>query len=173
MPHSHYIAAAAGDDIVSGLAACYAVTKVFTSEFCLRPLIEHDQAAVLAELTVWATDPSPDVRRLVSEGTRPRLPWAGRLRGLQRDPTPMLPQLDALATDESLYVRRSVANHLGDIAKDHLPLALARCEAYLRQSEGLSAERAKELRWVVRHALRHPANKRKDADAIALRKHAK
>lgn len=67
----------------------------------------------------WIRDPDHHVRRLVSEGTRLRLPWAMQLPGLIQDPTPMLPLLEALRDDKEEYVRSSVANHLNDIAKDH------------------------------------------------------
>ena len=95
----------------------------------------------------WATDPSEHVRRLVSEGTRPRLPWAGRLRAFQVDPAPVLELLELLKDDRSEYVRRSVANNLNDIAKDHPEIAIETCR---RWAEGASPERMR----IVRHALR-------------------
>ncbi len=102
-----------------GLQALHALTQRFTSEFAVRPyLIEHFELS-LARLTAWTRDPSPHVRRWCSEGTRPRLPWGLRLQALVRDPRPTLPILRALMDDPSGYVRRSVANHLNDIAKDH------------------------------------------------------
>ncbi|RKY21313.1 MAG: DNA alkylation repair protein [Planctomycetota bacterium] len=171
-PHSHWVSAAAGDDLQGGLLACYELTQRFTAEFCIRPLIERDAATVLQALGAWVRDPDPHVRRLVSEGTRPRLPWARRLRDFVQDPRPTLPLLEALKIDPSLYVRRSVANHMGDIAKDHLELALARCGDWLEQAGRLQPEPAKQLRWVIRHALRNPA-KQGQAEALALREAAR
>jgi 3-methyladenine DNA glycosylase AlkC len=101
------------------LAALHAITQRFTAEFAIRPFIVAHPERVFATLQRWTTDPSPHVRRLVSEGSRPRLPWGLQLKALVADPSPTLPLLAALQNDASEYVRRSVANHLNDIAKDH------------------------------------------------------
>lgn len=139
----------------------HALTQRFTAEFSIRHFWLHDPERTLAQLSAWTTDPSPHVRRLCSEGTRPRLPWAMRLPALVRDPSPVLPLLEALKDDPELYVRRSVANHLGDIAKDHPALVFGLCERWL---EGASPER----RWLLRHALRYWA-KKGDPTALRLR----
>ncbi|MDR7095407.1 DNA alkylation repair protein [Hydrogenophaga laconesensis] len=102
-----------------GLACLHAVTQRFTAEFAIRPLIQRHPALAFDTLGHWVNDPSAHVRRLVSEGSRPRLPWGLRLQSLVADPAPTLPLLLALQDDPSSYVRRSVANHLNDIAKDH------------------------------------------------------
>lgn len=129
------------------LPALYELTRRFSAEFAIRPFIEQDQDRVLALLARWADDPDPHVRRLVSEGTRPRLPWGRRLRGLQADPTPGIALLDRLVDDPELYVRRSVANHLNDISKDHPDTAVEVATRWL-------ARPTKEREWVVKHALR-------------------
>ena len=95
------------------------LTKRGTSEFDVRPFIAADPDQALAIIAAWVNDPNHHVRRLVSEGTRPRLPWGMRLHDLVANPKPMLPVLQKLRDDPSDYVRRSVANHLNDIAKDH------------------------------------------------------
>lgn len=148
-------------DWESGMTVNYSVTQRFTAEFSIRPFLIRESQRTLERLTSWINDPNPHVRRLISEGTRPRLPWAERIPAFVRDPSPVLPLLDALVDDSERYVTRSVANHLGDIAKDHLDLALATCTRWL---DGANAER----RWVIRHALRNPA-KRGVPEAIALR----
>ena len=102
-----------------GLQALHALTQRFSAEFAIRPFIASHPALAFEALQRWTRDPSPHVRRLVSEGSRPRLPWGLQLKALIRDPAPALPLLRALMDDESEYVRRSVANHLNDIAKDH------------------------------------------------------
>lgn len=102
-----------------GLVCLHAVTQRFTAEFAIRPIIQKHPALAFDTLSDWLNDPSAHVRRLVSEGSRPRLPWGLRLQALVLDPTPTLPLLRALQDDSSSYVRRSVANHLNDIAKDH------------------------------------------------------
>ena len=106
-------------DVPRALACLHALTQRFTAEFSIRPFVRDHPAQVFDTLMRWTQDPSPHVRRLVSEGSRPRLPWGLRLQALVADPTPTLPLLRALQDDPSAYVRRSVANHLNDIAKDH------------------------------------------------------
>lgn len=160
LPHTLFIAKyGLPDDEASlnwmfdrSMHAQYELTKRFTAEFSIRPFLLNYQERVLAQLTDWALDPDPHVRRLCSEGTRPRLPWAKKLPSLVSDPGPVLPILEKLKNDPELYVRRSVANHLGDIAKDHPDLVFQLCQRWL-------GEASNELRWVIRHALRHPAKK--------------
>jgi len=163
LPHSAFIHAHLRD-WDAGMAANEAITRRFSAEFSIRPFLIREQARTLKHLRTWTTHPNAHVRRLVSEGTRPRLPWAERLPGLVRDPTPVLPLLDVLVDDVDLYVRRSVANHIGDIAKDHPAVAFAQCARWLRKP-------TRERCWVVRHAVRHPA-KHGITEAIDLRKKA-
>ncbi len=101
------------------LRTLHALTQRHTAEWALRPFIERHPEIAWATLADWCADDSAHVRRLVSEGSRPRLPWGLQLKGLIRDPSPTLPLLRRLQDDPSAYVRRSVANHLNDIAKDH------------------------------------------------------
>jgi len=101
------------------LLALHAITQRFTAEFAIRPFIVQHPELVFRTLNGWVNDPCAHVRRLVSEGSRPRLPWGLRLQALVKDPSPTLPMLHALQDNPSEYVRRSVANHLNDIAKDH------------------------------------------------------
>lgn len=153
------------DPFATAMQAQYELTQRFTAEFSIRPFLQQEPQRTLAQLALWIHDPSPHVRRLCSEGSRPRLPWGMRLQALVRDPSPTLPLLEALKDDPSLYVRRSVANHLGDIAKDHPELLFALCERWLADSNP-------ERRWLLRHALRYHA-KKGDPKALALRAAAK
>lgn len=123
-----------------------ALTPRWSSEFALRPFIEQHADLTYDHLRTWATDADEHVRRLVSEATRPRLPWAPQLRRLIADPTPNVPLLDQLADDPSPYVRRSVANHLNDIAKDHPDLAVALAQRWQTRSEHGA--------WIARLGLR-------------------
>ena len=127
--------------------AQYELTKRFTAEFSIRAYIERYPETTLRRMRQWAMDPDVHVRRLVSEGSRPRLPWAPRLRSFQADPSPVIELLEMLKDDSEEYVRRSVANNLNDISKDHpdLVIGLAR-----RWWEGGSPDR----RRLIRHALR-------------------
>ncbi len=118
-PLSEYVARRGLDSPKRALAALHAMTQRFSAEWALRPFIEHHPELTFATLARWTRDPSEHVRRLVSEGSRPRLPWGLQLKALIADPSPTLPLLERLQDDRSEYVRRSVANHLNDIAKDH------------------------------------------------------
>ncbi len=129
------------------LTVLHAITQRFTAEFAIRPFLERHPALVFGTLARWVHDPSEHVRRLVSEGTRPRLPWGRQLRALRDDPSPSLPLLAVLQDDPSAYVRRSVANHLNDIAKDHPELVVDWVARYL---PGARRERTA----VLRHASR-------------------
>lgn len=108
-PHTHLIAAYGVSSFESGMAANYEVTKRFTAEFSIRPFLIEHRSQCLKVLRRWAKDSNAHVRRLVSEGTRPRLPWAMRLPQFQADPNLSLPLLELLKDDPELYVRRSAA----------------------------------------------------------------
>jgi 3-methyladenine DNA glycosylase AlkC len=129
------------------LATLHALTQRFTAEWAIRPFIDAHPQLCWDTLARWASDPSPHVRRLVSEGSRPRLPWGMRLKSLIADPFPTLPLLRALQDDPSEYVRRSVANHLNDIAKDHPALVAGWVEEHLA---GASTERQALLKHASR-----------------------
>jgi len=101
------------------LSVLKAMTKRFTSEFGIRFLLLAHPTECLAEMQTWLEDECHHVRRLISEGTRPLLPWAMQLPEFKNDPNMVQPLLEALRNDESEYVRRSVANHLNDVAKHH------------------------------------------------------
>ncbi|MFO0899948.1 MAG: hypothetical protein U0836_21155 [Pirellulales bacterium] len=171
LPHSHLIAARGPSQFAAGMQANYELTKRFTAEFSLRPFLVQHQDRALRLLAKWVQDPNPHVRRLVSEGTRPRLPWAMRLRAFQEDPGYTLPLLERLKDDSEPYVQRSVANHLGDLLKDHPDAVFALCEAWVEQARKLPAAQAKARLWIVRHAVRLPA-KQGERRALELRARA-
>ena len=147
------------DDPDFSLAALRDLTPYGSAEFAVRPFLVRDLAGTLQTLTCWAEDENEHVRRLASEGSRPRLPWGLRLAALVQDPEPTGPILDRLQDDPSLYVRKSVANHLNDIAKDHPDRVIARVSAWDRDRPGTA--------WIVRHALRTLV-KRGDTRALKL-----
>ena len=144
----------------ASLDAIYTITRYSSCEGAIRPYIIHHPELTLKKLHQWALDDDEHVRRLVSEGSRPRLPWWPPLREIIADPSPTLALLERLKDDPSLYVRRSVANHLNDISKDHPELLLTRMETW---SQGASKERL----WLINHALRTLV-KRGDARALAI-----
>jgi 3-methyladenine DNA glycosylase AlkC len=131
----------------ASLPALEQFTQQSSAEFAVRPFILVDSERMMAQMQRWAEHPSHHVRRLASEGCRPRLPWAVALPAFKRDPAPILPILERLKEDESEYVRRSVANNLNDIAKDNPHITL---EVLRRWSEVTTPQ----MRQMVTHAAR-------------------
>lgn len=160
LPHVFFVAEHGLACLEDALEAQYELTQRFTAEFSIRAFIDRYPEETLARLKHWATDSNMHVRRLVSEGTRPRLPWAPRLRRFQEDPRPVVELLELLKDDPEEFVRRSVANNLNDIAKDHPDLVVEACRSWL---DGASDAR----RWLVRHGLRTLV-KQGHAGALAL-----
>lgn len=128
------------------LAALERITRWSSAEFAVRPFLIRYPERMYGQMLAWSAHPSPMVRRLSSEGFRPRLPWGMGIPALKKDPAPILPVLENLKADIAETVRRSVANNLNDISKDHPALALSIATRW----QGVSAE----TDWVVKHALR-------------------
>jgi 3-methyladenine DNA glycosylase AlkC len=147
LPHVIYAARHGLDHFEAAMRLQHELTRRFSAEWGIRAFLEAQPERTLARLRRWAGDGSVHVRRLVSEGTRPRLPWAPQLKAFRADPTPVLALLDLLKDDPELYVRRSVANNLNDIGKDHPQRLVETCRSW---SRGASPERA----WIIGHALR-------------------
>ncbi|MDF1860134.1 MAG: hypothetical protein P1U87_07965 [Verrucomicrobiales bacterium] len=129
------------------MAAMVELTKRFSSEFAVRPFVEKYPDRIFSHLLDLADDPNPHVRRWCSEGIRTRLPWGKKLHFLIEDPSPILPILERLKDDDELYVRRSLANNLNDIAKDHPELVAGICSQW---TKGAGDERIR----LIKHALR-------------------
>ena len=122
------------------------VTKLASCEFAIRPFILKYNELTITQLEKWADHENHHIRRLASEGCRPRLPWAMALPPLKKDPTPILPILENLKNDPSEYVRRSVANNINDIAKDNPEMVIEIAKKW----KGIS----KEVDWVIKHGSR-------------------
>ena len=155
-PLGDYVARYGQGDPARALDLLHAITQRFSMEWAIRPFITAHPALTLRRLRDWCDDPNYHVRRLVSEGTRPRLPWAARIAlddGVRFD------LLDRLHADPTRYVTRSVANHLGDVAKADLPAVLDRLAAW----RAAGRQGAGELDWMARHALRVPVKKGEQA----------
>ncbi len=123
------------------------LTPLFSAEFALRPFLTHHPKISYTTLQQWLSDDDPHVRRLVSEGSRPRLPWGTQLPQYIENPAPVLALLESLKDDPSDYVRRSVANSLNDISKNHPDLVIQTCQRWQKKA---SPERL----WIIRHATR-------------------
>jgi 3-methyladenine DNA glycosylase AlkC len=146
MSLTDYVASYGLDDWEASLPALGHFTKYFSAELAIRPFLDKDPEKGMAYMTDWAGDENPKVRRLASEGCRPRLPWAMALPKFKKDPTPILPILEKLKNDLSEDVRRSVANNLNDISKDNPDIALSICERWYGPS--------KKTNEIVKHACR-------------------
>lgn len=134
------------EDFETSVKAFEFVTQFISCEFAVRPFVIRYGDKMLAEMVKWSLHQSPKVRRLASEGSRPRLPWAMALPALKANPNAILPILENLKNDPSEYVRRSVANNLNDIAKDHPDVVLE----IARKWKGGS----KETAAIVKHGSR-------------------
>jgi 3-methyladenine DNA glycosylase AlkC len=160
LPHTQYVATRGLDHFELSMRAQYELTRRFSAESSIRPFIAAEPERTFATLRQWASDPNAHVRRLVSEGTRLRLPWAMRVPWLDANAERVIELLELLKDDPAPLVRRSVANNLNDLGKVHPALLARTCGAWL---DGATAER----RALVEHALRS-AVKRGDASALRL-----
>ena len=160
LPYVYFVSENGLEHFDAAMELQYELTQRFTAEFSIRHYLIQHREETLHRLKQWASDPSEHVRRLVSEGTRPLLPWANRLDCFRQDPEPVLELLEMLKDDPSLYVRRSVANNLNDISKDHPDRVNEVCETWLINA---SAER----KWLVKHALR-TLIKKGNSDTLSL-----
>lgn len=146
-PYCQFVETYGSEHVEVSFHAMLELTQRFSAEFAVRPFLARDPAAMLARLSALTAHRNPHVRRWVSEGTRPRLPWGMRLQCFIDDPRPLLPLLAELRDDPEEYVRRSVANNLNDIAKDHPELVVDTCRTWWGASDA-SGDR------MLRHALR-------------------
>ncbi|MBL4561251.1 MAG: DNA alkylation repair protein [Labilibaculum sp.] len=134
-------------DFHLSINALIEITKRFTSENAIRPFIRKYPKETFQYLHQWTKDKNAHVRRLVSEGTRPKLPWASPLKEFKKNPSPVLELLEKLKEDDELYVRRSVANNLNDIAKDHPDLVVETLTRWNKINN-------KGTQWIIGHASR-------------------
>jgi 3-methyladenine DNA glycosylase AlkC len=160
LPHTLYVAEHGLEHFDLSMQAQYELTKRFSAEGSIRPYIAKFPERTFAILRGWAGDPNAHVRRLVSEGTRLRLPWAQRVDWLDQHPERVLQLLELLKDDPSPMVRRSVANNLNDLGKIRPDLLARTCGAWLKEAPP-------ERRELVEHALRS-AVKRGEPGALGL-----
>jgi 3-methyladenine DNA glycosylase AlkC len=144
------------DDYDTSIPALEYFTQFMSAEFAIRPFIQHYPQQTMKQMLAWSRHEHSGVRRLASEGCRPRLPWGMGLPALKADPSPILPILEHLKNDESESVRRSVANNLNDISKDNPNVVIDLLQRW-------QADDSNEIRQITSHALRtlikqgHPA----------------
>jgi 3-methyladenine DNA glycosylase AlkC len=128
------------------LPALGELTKCGSSEFAIRPFLNKNLKKAMEYMYRWAEDEDFRVRRFSSEGCRPRLPWGAGVPALKKDPSPVIPILEKLKDDPELFVRKSVANNLNDISKDHPKLVLDMCEKWHGKSENTD--------WIIKQGCR-------------------
>lgn len=128
------------------IAALERYTPYSSSEFAVRPFIISHEERMMAQMYIWSKHKNEHVRRLASEGCRPQLPWGQALTKFKKDPAPILPILQQLKKDPSLYVRKSVANNLNDISKTHPELAAKLAKEWYGDNEYTD--------WIVKHGCR-------------------
>lgn len=134
------------EDFDASMTALRDFTRYGSAEFAIRPFIVADQERTLSVMLDWTRDSDEKVRRLASEGCRPRLPWGLKLEALVRDPAPLKPILHSLRADPALFVRKSVANNLNDISRDHPLWVLDRLDSWDLSHTGTG--------WIAKHACR-------------------
>jgi 3-methyladenine DNA glycosylase AlkC len=160
VPQTYVIERLGMDNFDVSMNALYEMTMRCTSEGPIRRFIENYPEKSLKLLKKWTKDKNAHVRRLVSEGTRPRLPLESPIRTFLKDPGPIIPLLEELKDDDELYVRRSVANNLNDISKDNPEVVVNTLKRWIKGA-------SKERMWLIRHSLR-TLFKRGNKDALEL-----
>ncbi|MBO6571912.1 3-methyladenine DNA glycosylase [bacterium] len=158
MPIAKFVEKYGLDHFDISMRAIEEITKRNTGEYAIRPFIEKYPEQTMARMRIWSLDSNKHIRRLSSEGGRPRLPWATKLQMFIDDPNPLFPILENLEDDPSKYVQKSVANCLNDILKDNPEVAKKIIEKW-------SIDATKDRIWIIKHALR---NLRKKNDEWAL-----
>ncbi len=147
MPLSLFVARQGQDNFEASMDALYEMTKRFTSEFAIRDFFIQNPEATHKALLLFAKDENLHVRRLVSEGSRPRLPMAKRLHAYVKNPSPVFELLNALKNEPTRLVQRSIANNLNDIAKDHPDKVIEFLSKWKK-------EEVKDCDWIISHATR-------------------
>lgn len=147
MPMADYVAEHGLGDFDYSLEVLAEMTKRSSSEFAIRHFFIADQNRTMDKTMEWAKDENFHVRRLASEGSRPRLPWGLQLKEFVIDPSPLLPMFEILKDDSEEYVRRSLANNINDIAKDHPTVVSTIAANWMKDA---SKDRAR----LVKHACR-------------------
>ena len=152
-PVSQFVEKYGHQDLDSSLRFIEDLTMRFTGEWAIRPLANKFPDKVLRQMKAWAKHENFHVRRLASEGLRAKLPWGMKIDWITSDPSVSLPVYNKLRNDKVLYVRRSVANSMGDIIKINERLALETFEGWLGK------KLTKDNLWVIKHAIRSPVKK--------------
>lgn len=158
MPIAKYVEKYGLDNYSVSMKALGEITKRNTSEYAIRPFIEKYPDRSLAQMLKWSKSKNFHLRRLTSEGGRPRLPWASKIDAFIKDPAPLIPILENLKDDQVKYVQKSVANCMNDILKDNFNIGKSLINNWTKSP-------SKECKWIIGHSLR---NYKKKEDPWAL-----
>lgn len=160
MPVAYFIEKYGTDDLYTSVNAIEEITKRHTGEYAVRPFLRKYPGQTLTQMKRWSKDKNVHLRRLASEGVRPRLPWSKRLDEFIDDPAPVIQILENLKEDESKFVQKSVANCMNDILKDNYEIAINVLAEWSRSGD-------KNTKWIVKHALRNEI-KKNNPEALKL-----
>ena len=134
-------------DFKTSVRALEELTQYGTSEFAIRPFMIHHTAKMLPILTKWTKSPNEHIRRLAAEGSRSRGVWVAHIEAFKKDARPVIKILEKLKADESLYVRKAVANNLNDISKAHPDLVARTCKKWQKAGDA-------NTDWIIKHGCR-------------------
>jgi len=160
MPVAFFVEKYGLDDFETSFNAIAEITKRNTGEYAIRPFIRKYPKETLRIMKKWSKDKNVHMRRLASEGCRPRLPWSQKLDEFILDPSPILPILENLREDDSLFVKKSVANNINDILKDNYDFGIKLLKIW-------SKTKNPDTKWIIKHALRNEI-KKENPEAIKL-----
>ncbi|MGI9535282.1 MAG: DNA alkylation repair protein [Thermodesulfobacteriota bacterium] len=162
MPVALFVEKYGIDDFDTSVNAIYEITKRNTGEYAIRPFLKKYPDKTLKIMIKWSKDKNVHVRRLASEGVRPRLPWSQKLDQFIEDPSPIIPILENLKEDKSMFVKKSVANNLNDILKDNHEIGIKLLSEWNKTINP-------DTKWVIKHALRNEI-KKENPEALKLTK---
>lgn len=152
MPVAFYVEHYGLEHFEQSIFAIEEITKRHTGEYAVRPFIRRYPQEMIGRMTQWSESNCFHLRRLASEGLRPRLPWSRKLDLFIDDPAPVMPILENLKSDPVRFVRKSVGNHLNDLLKDNYPAAMKTIRRWRKNASD-------ETRWIIKHALRNELKK--------------
>jgi 3-methyladenine DNA glycosylase AlkC len=161
MPIAKFVEKYGLEDFTISMKAIEEITKRNTGEYTIRPFIKKYPNWTMKKMLQWSKNKNKHVRRLASEGCRPKLPWATKLQIFIDDPSPILPILENLKDDPSKYVQKSVANNLNDILKDNFSIGIEVLKRWANQNP------SSQRKWIIKHALRNQL-KQKNLEALEI-----
>lgn len=148
-PAGRYVERHGNEDLELSLEFLRELTKRFTGEYAIRPLLRENPARVMDELILWTRDESVHVRRLASEGVRTRLPWSFKLYAALEEFDRYMTILTNLKDDPEKFVQKSVGNNLNDLFKD----APEKAEFIIASWRASGTSKAQE--WIIKHGMRN------------------